>query len=205
MVPARGMKTRNLQGGTLSTLDPLHPSFDMPYKSDASQRAYQRAYRLRYKQTHKKRSITLTKAEDRLFVRRAKEERISAATLIKRMALAYVRQERFVPSELLDRLDGITFLLRNYGNNLNQIAHRLNVDTVYRRVHPSSIQALNILRDLYDGFQSLESEIKQQFKEIHNHDYQVSIRKNIEFSKTVCLYQSQIRRTILHITQSQSV
>jgi len=148
----------------------------MPYKSPDSQRAYQRAYRLRYKQSHKKRSITLTQAEDRLLARRAREERTSIATLIKRMALAYARQECFVPRELQEQLDTIILLLRNYGNNLNQIAHRLNIDTVYRRISPSTAQALEILRDLFNGFQALEIDIQNQFQELSQHDYQVPIR-----------------------------
>jgi len=176
----------------------------MPYRSPDSQRAYQRAYRLRYRQSHMKRSITLTQAEDRLFVRRAREERSSVAMLIKRMALAYVRQERLVPHELQERLDAITLLLRNYGNNLNQIAHRLNVDTVYRRITPSTVQVIDILRDLFKGFQALEICIHKQFQELTKHDYQVPLRQDAEFPQTVRLYQSQIRCAVLHIAQSQS-
>jgi hypothetical protein len=194
----------NLQGGRRPPLTPF--SFArMPYKSKDSQRAYQRSYRLQYKATRTKRSITLTNAEDRIFVRRAKEERVSVAILIKRMALAYARQERFIPHELCERLDAVTLLLRNYGNNLNQIAHRLNLDTVYRRVSPSTIQALDILRDLFKGFQTLEMEINQQINATFEHDYKVSVRQDAEFSQTVRLYQSQIRRAVLHITQSQSL
>jgi len=147
----------------------------------------------------------LTNAEDRIFALRAKDERTSVPMLIKRMALAYTRQERFIPREQCDRLDAVTLLLRNYGNNLNQIAHRLNLDTVYRRVAPSTFQALDILRDLFKGFQTLEMEIKQQINATFEHDYKVPVRQDAEFSQTVRLYQSQIRHAVLHITQSQSL
>jgi hypothetical protein len=193
----------NLQGGRCPPLTPF--SFArMPYRSKDSQRAYQRSYRLQYKATHTKRSITLTNAEDRIFARHAKDERTSVPMLIKRMALAYTRQERFIPRELCDRLDTATLLLRNYGNNLNQIAHRLNIDTIYRRVAPSTFQALDILRDLFKGFQTLEMEINQHIKTAFDNDYKVNVRQDTEFSQTVRLYQSQIRCAVLHITQSQS-
>lgn len=176
----------------------------MPYKSPDSQRAYQRAYRLAYKKTRRKRSVTLTQAEDRLFARRASEERTSVAMLIKRMALANIRQDRLVPQNLLDQLNTITLLLRNYGNNLNQIAHRLNIDTVYRRVHPSTAQALDLLRDLYKGFQALEQKINQQIKATYQHDYQILVRQDAQLQQTVRVYQSQIRCAVFRVTQSQS-
>tara|TARA_B100001063_G_C16307348_1_gene331257 strand:- start:93 stop:491 length:399 start_codon:yes stop_codon:yes gene_type:complete len=87
---------------------------------------YQKEYLKDYRKDKKRVEFQLPLSEYCEFEKIAVKEGISPNSCIKNMALAYRQQKYMVPREVSDRLDRLSFLVRNIANNVNQVAHRSN-------------------------------------------------------------------------------
>lgn len=95
-------------------------------KLDEKRKAYLKDY---WKSYDKPRvTLTLSKQEHKEFSRVAEQEGIALATAIKNMALAYHQTRTIVPASLEETLREHNRLIRSVSNNVNQIAHRVNID-----------------------------------------------------------------------------
>jgi len=53
-------------------------------------------------------------------------EKVKVSPLIRKMALAYMREQTFVPKTITEQLREFTLLIRSVANNINQMAHHSN-------------------------------------------------------------------------------
>lgn len=77
---------------------------------------------------NKRVSLTLTPRQYADFEKLATKEEIGVATLIKNMALAFYQSETYVPAEIENQLKDLNLLVRSIANNVNQVAHKANLD-----------------------------------------------------------------------------
>ncbi|MGI1671640.1 MAG: plasmid mobilization relaxosome protein MobC [Neptuniibacter sp.] len=90
-------------------------------------RSYQKLKKLERKQTHKRVELQLTHNEYSQFEKIARREGVSVNAIIKNMAVAYRDTKYFIPSQVQDSLNTLTYLIRNIANNLNQLSHSANI------------------------------------------------------------------------------
>lgn len=88
---------------------------------------YQKFKKQERKQTHKRVELQLTLSEYARFEKIARKEGASVNTVIKNMAVAYRDTKYFIPSQVKESLNTLTFLIRNIANNLNQLSHSSNI------------------------------------------------------------------------------
>jgi hypothetical protein len=91
------------------------------------QKEYQEKYRKQYKKDNKRITVTLTNNEYKTFESKAKIEGVKVTELIKNMAIYNLQQKTFVPNSVSEELKGLSFLIRNIANNVNQTAHYSNM------------------------------------------------------------------------------
>ena len=96
--------------------------------STEERRAYMRAFRSRQKSEGVRRiTVNLSAAEaKRLSAFGKKHGEPKLAAQLKTLALAHLDNRYLVPPELAERLDVLVTLLRNIGNNVNQLARHSN-------------------------------------------------------------------------------
>jgi len=87
---------------------------------------YQKTYRQKYRHLIKRVNCTLLKDEYEELSRQASKAGLKLTPYVKRAAFAYTKQEYIVPRKVEEELREIIWLLRNIGNNLNQLAARAN-------------------------------------------------------------------------------
>ena len=85
-----------------------------------------------YRKTYDKPRVTLTlsKGEYTDFSKVADKEDLPVSAVVKNMALAYLQSIPYTPTGVEEKLNDHNFLVRNIANNINQIAHRVNMDEV---------------------------------------------------------------------------
>jgi len=88
---------------------------------------YQQRKKQERKQTHKRVELQFTTREYAQFEKIAKKEGVTVNALIKNMAVAYRDTKHFVPAQIQESLNTLTFLIRNIANNLNQLSHSSNI------------------------------------------------------------------------------
>ena len=104
-------------------------------QNSETKNSYMKEYRMQYKQRVKRLTVTLSQEEFFQLEQSAREhgkgEKLSA--FLKEAGFAYLKQEYLVPKYLEDKLQELVLILRNMGNNFNQITrytHKLRRATL---------------------------------------------------------------------------
>ncbi len=113
--------------------------------------AYKKAHWQAYTKTHKRVYGTLTKDEYRTIKVRADQENRSVWEQIWQESCHYREQEKLLSQAEAKQLDELYFILRNIGNNINQVAKHSN--TFSRLVQDRRIlKQLENLESTVDAF-----------------------------------------------------
>lgn len=96
--------------------------------SQEKKKEYQKQYHKNYDK-HRV-NLALSKTEYASFCEVAEKEGLKVATVVRNMALAFLQSRPYVNMELEEKLKEHNFLVRNIANNINQIAHRVNMGQV---------------------------------------------------------------------------
>ncbi len=115
--------------------------------------SYQKRKKLERKQTHKRVELQLTFSEYKQFEEIARKESTTVNTVIKNMAVAYRDTKYFIPTQVQESLNTLTFLIRNIANNLNQLAHSANAfqDIDCNRVFEHLAQMDEMIKAFVEG------------------------------------------------------
>lgn len=92
-----------------------------------TEKEQQKQVKQQRKLTHRRVEIELIIAQYKAFEKTAKKEKVTPNKLIKNMAIAYHDTKYFMPTELKESLNQLSWLIRNIADNVNQIAHRANL------------------------------------------------------------------------------
>ena len=124
-----------------------------------SRSAYMRAYRARYKATRKRVSVVLRMEDWRALRDAAVAHGKRPQALAKSVVLDHLSSRRPIHPEAARRLDEANRLLAAVGNNVNQIAHRLNEDSLAGRPAPDAREARALLGGIFEGLAMVKSQV----------------------------------------------
>lgn len=130
---------------------------------------YHKLYYRKYKQRKRRGNLVLSLEEYSLLKKLAVQNKRSLPNQIKQMVFAYHHCRYLVPTDITARLDQINFILRNVGNNVNQIAAKMNTDALYSEIPSNRI--LQVLDGIFDGLSRLEKQVQDYIQEPPCRDY----------------------------------
>ena len=149
-------------------------------QKEETMKLYQKEYYEKHKKRIKKANVTLSVEEYKEFEKLALKEGLSVPEQIKRMAIAYKKKNYIVPKAHEEELQELILLLRNVGNNINQIAHRLHLQAKQTGEPPTKKEGEQILQGIYNGLGFIETTVKKAFthpKEEITNDTEKSSKK----------------------------
>ncbi|PIQ23096.1 hypothetical protein COW36_03475 [bacterium (Candidatus Blackallbacteria) CG17_big_fil_post_rev_8_21_14_2_50_48_46] len=123
---------------------------------------YMQKYREEYKDRKRRVTITMTPEEHQLFSLESEKLGLSIPETIKHMALRYKTAVPLIPAANQKIADELKFLIRNLGNNINQIAHNMHLN---RHLYgpEANAHANRVLQGLQDKLHNLEEEMSSVF------------------------------------------
>ena len=137
------------------------PPEENPERTE-QKRLYRQRYWQRFQQTRQRVYGTLTKEEYAAFEQRADEAGRAVWTQIKTEAEAYARGEYLPTKEIDERVTELVVQLRRIGNNVNQIAHKLNAGGDFQQ--PNFVRSLDELEKIIRRF------VKRPWGEVPSED-----------------------------------
>lgn len=87
---------------------------------------YHKKYREEYKSKVKYITIAIPLEMYEALEKLSETEKVKVSPLIRKMALAYMQGQTFVPKTIADQLREFTLLIRSIANNINQMTHHSN-------------------------------------------------------------------------------
>ena len=121
---------------------------------------YHREYWKKYKHRLHRVVVSLTPTEYKRIEKAAEFEGITLSKIVKRFALAYCDDTYVVPRDTVEKLNAIAFILRQYGNNVNQIARHFNADAKAGRFRECPEIFPTLVR-IHAALQTMENEVKR--------------------------------------------
>ena len=123
---------------------------------------YMEKYRKEYKERKRRVTVTMTPDEYELICLEATKAGKSVPETMKEMALRYKSTVPLVPQANQELAHELRLLVRNMANNINQIAHNMNLN---RHLYgpEANMHAHRVLKNLEDKLMILEEEVSSVF------------------------------------------
>lgn len=123
---------------------------------------YMQKYREEYKERKRRVTVTMDTDEYDLLCLEADQIGKSIPETLKEMALRYKSVVPLVPQANQELAHELRLLLRNMANNINQIAHNMNLN---RHLYgpEANMHAHSVLKNLEDKLMLLEEEVSSVF------------------------------------------
>jgi len=114
---------------------------------------YSANYGKQYREKVKRSNVTFSHEEFCQIEKLAESLQMKPAVLIKRLALSALKGEQIQSPAMEEEVRGLTFLLRNIANNLNQIAH-----------HSNRVKQVVDENDVFNQLRLIEQSLKDAYK-----------------------------------------
>jgi hypothetical protein len=87
-----------------------------------NKKIYQKEYQKNYTKTNKRVSLVFNEKEYKKLLKLSEKYKTKPATFLKKTFTSFVKKEPILPPKLEKDIKGLTFLVSNIANNVNQMA-----------------------------------------------------------------------------------
>jgi hypothetical protein len=87
-----------------------------------NKKIYQKEYQKNYTKTNKRVSLVFDEKEYKKLLKLSEKYKNKPATFLKKIFTSFVKKEPILPPKLEEDIKGLTFLVSNIANNVNQMA-----------------------------------------------------------------------------------